>query len=369
MQNPKNDKLSQIVSRRNALHLTNAVVLAAVTGILIWAAGRFPVVVESVYRPFSRFILNILAWITNIVPISLAEVLLCILAIIGVVAVGYLIIRLITGPKRLSVFFSWLVRVLSFAASLVFAFYLLWGLNYHAPPLAETLSLSVQPRSQEELANLTRYLAEKANALAVIIERDEDGSVAAGTWKDMAHAVAEEFSHVTGRPEMPVKPVLLSKPLSYMQVSGVFTPYTGEANVNTNNVATDLPFTMAHELAHRYAIAPENEANFFAFYALHNSDSPLLSYSAYLSALRSAHNALASANYDLFAETTATYHELVLLDLREYSRHWSSYEGKVAEASAKVYNTYLITQGQDSGIRSYGEMVDLLLAWYAAESR
>ncbi len=369
MPSRKNDKLSQIVFRKNANCLATAVVLLGVTGLLVFLARRYPSAVESVYRPFSRFALNGLAWVAQVVPVSLAEILLYLVIAAGLVAVVYLLIRLIKGPRRLSALVGWLARVLAAGSVFVFAFYLLWGLNYHAPKLSETLSLPVQPRTAEELAALTKYLAEKANALSAQVQRDENGSVVLSDWDEVAKAVAEEFSKTTGRPEVAVKPVLFSKGLSMMQVTGVFSPYTGEANVNRDNVASDLPFTMAHEMAHRYAIAPENEANFFAFYTLHESDNPLLSYSAHLAALRSAHNALASANASLASEIAATYDERVIADIREYNRHWAQYEGKVAEVSTKVYNTYLITQGQESGIRSYGEMVDLLLAWFASEAR
>ena len=164
-----------------------------------------------------------------------------------------------------------------------------------------------------------------------------------------------------------LKGVLASKPMSYTQITGIFVPFTAEANVNTNNVAVDLPFVMAHETAHRYAVAPEDEANFYAFYILEDAEDPLLAYSAALAALRCCQNALYVVDYEAFAEIYGTYSELVVGDLKAYAEHWRHYEGGVSEVSEAVNNLYLQVQGIEDGDKSYGRMVDLMLAWYDAK--
>ena len=143
--------------------------------------------------------------------------------------------------------------------------------------------------------------------------------------------------------------------------------FTAESNVNTNNVGYDLPFVIAHENAHRYGVAPENEANFFAFYLLEDAADADLAYSVTMAALRYCQNALYAVDYDEFAEIYGTYHPLVAADMAAYSAHWKQYEGKVAEVSEAVNNTSLVVQGQTDGVRSYGRVVDLMLAWYDAE--
>ena len=63
----------------------------------------------------------------------------------------------------------------------------------------------------------------------------------------------------------------------------------------------------------------------------------------------------------------------VLADInyeREYWREIRSHE--MAEAAETIMNqvndTYLKANGQESGVKSYGEMVDLLLAEYFGEN-
>ena len=54
----------------------------------------------------------------------------------------------------------------------------------------------------------------------------------------------------------------------------------------------------------------------------------------------------------------------MLADLRANNAYWRSFETKSAEISEKIYDSFLKSYGQDSGIHSYGAVVDLLIAWY-----
>ena len=43
---------------------------------------------------------------------------------------------------------------------------------------------------------------------------------------------------------------------------------------------------------------------------------------------------------------------------------WDKYEGKAAEAASKMNDTYLKLNQQKDGVKSYGRVVDLMLAYY-----
>ncbi len=53
----------------------------------------------------------------------------------------------------------------------------------------------------------------------------------------------------------------------------------------------------------------------------------------------------------------------VLDDWKAYYRYWDRFAGPVQKATQAVNDTYLKAQGQRDGVKSYGRMVDLLLAW------
>lgn len=362
-----NEKLQKIQLRGTLKICAAAVVLGAATLLLYAAAAVFPDFVDGLYRPFSRAVLYGLSRATGWIPFSVAEILLYLVLLSVLTAVLRLIWVLIAGPKRVAYLARFGAWLLFYVALVVFLFSALWGLNYQAAPLADELGLSVQSRDTAELKELNLFLVEQANEYAARIERDETGAAAERDFAETAEKVAAELAKETWRKEAPVKGVLASKPLSYTLTTGIFSPFTAEANVNTNNTPFDLPFVMAHEMAHRYAVAPEDEANFFAFYILEDADDPLLVYSAFLAALRYCQNALYEADYAAFAEVCGMYGELVTRDLTAYAEHWRQYEGRLSDFSETVNHTYLLVQGEEDGVRSYGRMTDLMLAWYDAK--
>jgi hypothetical protein len=51
-------------------------------------------------------------------------------------------------------------------------------------------------------------------------------------------------------------------------------------------------------------------------------------------------------------------------DINEYNKSIRKYEGAASQISQYLNNSYLISQGQKEGIKSYGKMTDLLIAKY-----
>ncbi len=44
--------------------------------------------------------------------------------------------------------------------------------------------------------------------------------------------------------------------------------------------------------------------------------------------------------------------------------YWKNFDTKVAKISNNINDAYLKANNQDDGVKSYGRMVDLLLAYY-----
>jgi hypothetical protein len=83
-------------------------------------------------------------------------------------------------------------------------------------------------------------------------------------------------------------------------------------------------------------------------------------------ALIHAGNALYRADPQAYARVSAQYSDAMARDLAAHNALWDAYEGKTAEISQQVNNTYLRANNQTDGIASYGRMVDLLAAYYRA---
>ena len=77
-------------------------------------------------------------------------------------------------------------------------------------------------------------------------------------------------------------------------------------------------------------------------------------------------NSLYGADFETFCELNALYDPGVSRDFAYNNWYWQQFEGTVAEVSDKINDTYLKVNHQTDGVKSYGRMVDLLLADYRA---
>ncbi len=358
-------------SLRGSLAIVFAAALSAAVGYAVyyWLKAN-PAIITQHYRPFSRNVLRGMAKFFDLVPFSAAEVLLYALILGALALIVRLLWVLISGCRpRIRYLFRFVAWTALAGVLFIEAYYVLWGMNYFGLTLGAELGLDVKKRSPEELHALADYLVEETNALAPQVRRDETGAFSPDyTFEYFASEVAREFSEFSGKTEPKTKYVIASRGLSHFRTTGIFVAYTGEANVNAENYISSIPFCMAHETAHRYAIAREDEANFMAFLALWDADDPALRYSVYLSALRYTQAQLRSADSAAYKAVAAKYSELINHDNAKYSEYWSQFEGKAAEVSQKTNNAYLSVNGQTDGVKSYGRMVDLLLAWYAEKT-
>ena len=158
---------------------------------------------------------------------------------------------------------------------------------------------------------------------------------------------------------------MLSEAMTYTHISGVYTYFTGEANLNTNFPDYMLPYTAAHELAHQRGIAREDEANFVAFLVCAESDDPYIRYSGYLNLYEHIANALYSANQQYYS---SVYWRLPLEVHGELSAYYKFYlkysDNVVGDVSGAINNTFLELNGVEEGSKSYGMVVDLAVAYY-----
>ena len=173
----------------------------------------------------------------------------------------------------------------------------------------------------------------------------------------------EEYSFIRNF-DSNIKPVMLSELMSYTHITGVYTFFTGEANININFPDYTIPFTAAHELAHQRGIAREDEANMIAFLVCSMSDDPYIRYSAYVNMYEYMVSALRKADAELYNNARAELSSKIYNEQIAYSRFFKKYQKSVAATvSDKVNDTYLKSQGT-VGSASYGMVVDLGVAYF-----
>ena len=157
---------------------------------------------------------------------------------------------------------------------------------------------------------------------------------------------------------------MLSEAMSYTHITGVYTFFTGEANINITFPDYTLPYTAAHELAHQRGIAREDEANFVAYLVCIEADDPYIRYSGYLNLFEYVSSALWRADPELYKEAVSGLGINARYEMKAYSEFFDKYRNSVAsEISGVVNDTYLTIQGTQ-GTASYGMVVDLAVAYY-----
>lgn len=248
-------------------------------------------------------------------------------------------------------------------------FCLWWGVFYYSDSFIQKSGLERRDVSTSELATVTEHFIYIANSYVNKVSRNEDGVMIADTdalLDASAHLydVAERVFPCLEGPPLRAKAVHFSRILSHVNYTGFFFPYTAEANINIDPPACLLPSTIAHELAHQRGVAGEDEANFVAVFASLESGEAEYVYSAALLAYIHLGNALYGADRDAWAKMAGRLSDTAWKDLLDNNEYWDRFEGKAAEVSEQVYESYLQIYGDDRGMKSYGACVDLLVCYY-----
>jgi hypothetical protein len=336
-----------------------------------WAGSLFPEWVERLYAQGLYPFVARLGSLSGALPFSLGELALVAALLWTVWRVARFLKELWrSGGRRFRVLAAAAVNA-AFVAGIVYAaFLLLWGFNYYRQPFAVAAGLGqasarVEP---DELAALAQELVEAANEARAQVNEDErgvariDGGPRAALRRALAavHEAAGRHPFVA-RPGGAPKAVVLSEMMSYLGLSGIFSPYTVESNVNRTLPEFELPFSACHELAHQAGLAFEGEANYFAYVATRGEAGADFRYSGALNAAFYALGALRQVDAPRARSLGERWSEAVRRDLKALSAWNARYRGPAQRASRAVNDAYLRAHGQPDGVRSYGRMVDLLV--------
>lgn len=329
-------------------------------------AGSYEVYYASSINKWTNSLLSLF---TGTIKYALAEFIFYAHVIAAPIIAIILLVKVFKGG-----FFKSVFRLLQYASILYILFMALWGFNYGRQSISVTMGFDVRPFSKEELTALTTHLIEEANRLRRFQLENADGVMLMnGTYRDVfarAHegydqvgAKIKPLSGIYGRP----KAILASELMLYTGITGVYFPFTAEANVNVAIPDMMLPATTLHEMAHQRGIAPEDEANFVAYITAIAHPDKDFNYSGTVLALIHSMNALYRKDAELAMSLRQTYSEGLDKDMTHYSAFWRAYEGKTNEVADRVNDTYLKANRQEDGVQSYGRMVDLLLGYYLSQ--
>ena len=319
-------------------------------------------------RYISSVIRMILAKLTGWFPYSIAELIL--------LSVPLLLVLLLIFAYKISDSKRAMIRYVIAFVSVITLFYSTFVLGfasgYQGSALEDKLGMDRRDVSAEELYYTADILLGEAGRLAARVDFIYgSSSVMPYDSKEMNRILNGAYEKLSNDHDfLPLlksnlKQILLSEPMTYTHISGVYTYYTGEANININFPDYTIVFTAAHELAHQRGIAREDEANFMAFLVCLASDDVYANYCAYINMYEYVANALYTADRELYMSLLSKMDKRVRGEIVTYNNFFDKYkESKVSNVSAAINDTFLKSQGQSEGMKSYGRVVDLAVAYY-----
>jgi hypothetical protein len=343
------------------------IILATLSALVLAVANINPDFADFVNSTVSVVIRALLSYLTYLFPFSVFEILV-LLAIPLFIVTLVLSLRGKPSAKR---YIRGAANLLGLICLIFSLFVFTLGVGYKTTDLSSRLNL-VEEESieKEELYSVTVLVRDEVNRLSSEIDYTDGQSYSGYTLNEISKKLCDAYDIVFCEYpvgynfESRVKPVKMSGVMSDAGITGIYSFFTGEANLNVAYPDYCLPFTMAHEMAHQRGFSRENEANFMAYLVCIHSDDNYIKYSGYLSLYKYLISDLYRASPELYKDVAKGLSDGAKADITASQTHALMHSGtKLGEISDKANNAYLQINGTE-GVVSYGFVVRLAVAYH-----
>ena len=321
---------------------------------------------KAFYQSLSGFFRKVFGF----VPFSVGDLLYGLLFLFLLFLVIKFLYKLVRGRLRrltASLFYQKANRFLQIILAIYFVFNILWGLNYNRVPVGEQLNYAVQDTTLADLKALNLWLVQKVNEekeLSLAQKFDIQDFDFLRRESAVAYQSLQKHSVISALGTLSLKPTLYSWVANSSGYTGYYNPFTGEAQVNEDNPFYELPFVSCHEIAHQLGYAKEMEANFVGFLACMQSDNHLFRYSAYKAMLSYSMGDLGPADFRFYIKIYKSLSPAVRADIR-LSRRIRSRQSQLLQPFVMgIYEKYLWSNEQPSGLLSYNEVTSLMIGYF-----
>jgi hypothetical protein len=334
------------------LTIVIALVLAVVPVSAAWVEFWYSTItyprIERTLTPFS-----------NLVPFAILDLLL-------VITVPTVVFLLVAAARE-----SWRRRgvrplgrtvfhLLATTAALYIVFLALWGFNYRRVRMVDRLVLEGAAPTSEQVLQLGVNAVSEMNRLYAAAH---DQFVAGSEWRDppLRNAFADVQHALASGPQVEpgrLKRSILGPYFRWAGVDGMVNPFGLEVIANPDLLAFERPFVAAHEWSHLAGYADEAEANFVGWLTCVRA-SPAHQYSGWF-----------YLYWQIAGEVNAEERRGLNMALADGPRQDVNAvitrlrRGQIPtlqRASWQIYDTYLKANRVEAGVRSYGEVVTLVL--------
>ena len=312
------------------------------------------------YPHIYKNVSNILFFLFGNIPFSVGDIIYIIIPL-------YIIIKLKNSYTRRR---NFVFIIKTFAIIYIF-FQLNWGLNYHNNNVINKL-YGIEKYDFDQLVKVTNLFVEKTNIIHNKLSKSD--TIAADlnynyelVFNESIKAVNNlDFDNKIYLPkQIKIKRSLFSTPLSYIGFSGYINPFTLEAHINNNVPELFMPVTTSHEISHLKGYAKENEANFIGILASVNSKNLFLSYSGNIQALRYLLDEVRKQDKKESQKIIQKINKGVLKNISNAEKKINKYSNPFEPYIKEIYGFYLKANNQKDGIKSYNQVVRLLVGYYS----
>jgi hypothetical protein len=297
--------------------------------------------------------------VTNLLPIAVFDLLL-------VAAVAVVVVQIVRGirrarrERRVTPIFATLWHLVAGAAVVYLVFLLVWGLNYRRLSMQDRLVLASPAPDKTAVMNLGRESVRRLNAL---YEAAHKSGWPGAEWQDERLRAAFErvqslLSDGPGAEPGRLKWTMLGPYFRWTSVDGMVDPFALEVLANPDLLPWERVFVAAHEWAHLAGYADESEANFVGWLTCLRADEAA-QYGGWLYLYWQINGEVAPQDRMELANSLGEGPRRDVAAIVERLRRGQL--PLLRNASLVVYDKYLRANRVEEGIRSYGEVVTLIL--------
>lgn len=221
-----------------------------------------------------------------------------------------------------------------------------------------SIPLYEQEITQELIDESMEYFLNDYNYLSTKFERNEDGTIISPyTFDEVNELIKKEYEKLDENyfpsytPK--AKQLLFSRVFTELHFTGIFWAPTGEANINKDLHAVELPHTMAHEIAHSKGVFREGDANLVAMYITLTSDNEYLRYSGYYNHFFSSLLKLYEMKPTEYQNYVYRLNPAIIKELNSINKFWWEEHNLLEKIGNWYNNLFLKVNGNENGTDDY----------------
>mgnify|MGYP003439826764 FL=1 len=242
-------------------------------------------------------------------------------------------------------------------------FYIGWGINYFREDIYTRLEKSPAPYNESQFREFLRDFTEEINlsyCSDIQIDRDNLGNSVNNYYRK----IAPELFLTSPNSYQRAKNFIFSRFYSAIGVGGSMGPFCAEAQLNSDLLDIEYPFSYAHEFAHLTSVSNEAEANYYAYRFCVEANSKSLNYCGYFGILpyvaNNVYTLLGEEEYQRWREAID---DEIWSDYSESIEYWQErYSPIIGKVQRWIYNQFLKSNKISSGRKNYSEVIGLILS-------